>query len=276
MILLLYSFILVALLLFPQLCAASAREALTIWGLNVVPSLFPYMVFSKLLCEQIQHTAISPAPVCMLLGMLGGSPSGAAMIQTYRSRLSDRACMFLGTLTGVVSPMFFLGTVQSWTDNPSLCLRLMICQFSGALLAAISVFLFSVSFLSDNRLGTRPTENLKTPLSQSLDAIFQVGGCIICFSVIASLLRLLPLPKSIFPVLHALLEISGGVYAIVQFPFSAKTQEVLLAFVSGFGGLCILFQNLLFLRMIGFTISGLLRISIIRGFFSAIVMLFML
>jgi len=272
MVILLYSFILAALLSRPQICAQSAKEALTIWGLHVVPSLFPYMVFSKLLCEQIKRTNCPPALICAVLGAFGGSPSGAAMIGTYRFRLSDKAALSLAAWTGTISPMFFLGTVRSWTSRPSLCIQLLISQFAAALLTAVSVPFVSSDphQVKYQDIPHHPDE--KTPLVQSIDAVLQIGGCIICFSVIASLLGHLPLPRMLSPMLHALLEISGGIHNILLFPFPEKTQAILLAFVSGFGGLCILFQNLLFLRPVGIGLNKLLVLSFIRGLFSAAVM----
>ena len=271
----LYSTVLAALLLNPQICAQSAEKALTIWALHVIPSLFPYMVFSKMLCEQIKHTHCPPVLVCSSLGLLGGAPSGAATISTYRARLSDKTVLSLTALTGTVSPMFFLGTIRSWTGNSLLCRQLLAAQFSGALLTA---FLFSylppLKQIHDSSVS--PQSSSQTPLVQSIDAILQVGGMIICFSVIASLIGMLPLPKLLFPILHACLEISGGMYTIIQFPFPENIKTVLLAFFSSFGGLCILFQNLLFLKPLGVKPFQLLCISVIRGFFSAFFMLLFL
>ena len=116
----------------------------------------------------------------------------------------------------------------------------------------------------------------QTPLVQSIEAVLQVGGTIVCFSVIASLIGMLPMPKVLFPMIHAFLEISGGIYAIIQFPFSGNTKAALLAFFAGFGGLCILFQNLLFLKPLGVKSFQLFSISCIRGFFSAVIMLALL
>jgi len=94
-----YSIVLCALLLLPGQCAQAAADALAIWGLGVVPSLFPYMVFSRLLCEQIRNTKCPPAVVCVLLGAFGGSPSGAATICAYKDRLSHKAVLALSAFT---------------------------------------------------------------------------------------------------------------------------------------------------------------------------------
>jgi len=262
-------FVTAALLLFPQVCAKAARDALYVWGLQVVPSLFPYMVFSKMLAERIRNTKWPPIAVCLLLGTIGGSPSGAALIETYAMRLSGRSLLPLCAFTGVISPMFFLGTVRSWTEDALLSRNLLLAQLAGALMAALCACFIPVSQRIPSKVcSTERTE--KSPLTQSIDAVLQIGGCIICFSVIASLLGLVPLHPSVRAVLHAVLEISGGMHAIIQSAISVSTKPVLLAFVSSFSGLSILSQNLLFLRSVGVRTNTLLALSIVRAIFSAL------
>lgn len=266
-----YSMILCALLLFPKICAQAAAEALTVWGLSVVPSLFPYMVFSRLLCGQIKNTGCPPALVCMLLGSLGGSPSGAAAISAYRARLSPRAILALSAFTGTISPMFFLGTLSSWTDDPILCRNLFLAQTAGAALSALCALHMSFSCPGPQSSAPGSTADAESPLVQSIDAILQIGGSIICFSVVAGLFSLLPLTKPLHPALHALLEISGGAHAIAASTFPKEYQAALLAFAAGFGGLCVLSQNLFFLKSL-IPMPRLLVLALLRAVFSAAAM----
>jgi len=60
------------------------------------------MVFSRLLCGKIKNTPCPPALVCTLLGVLGGSPSGASTISAYHDRLSARAILSLSAFTGII------------------------------------------------------------------------------------------------------------------------------------------------------------------------------
>lgn len=268
------SFALAALLLFPQACTQSAREALIIWGLHVTPSLFPYMVFSKMLTQRLTNSSCPPSIVCVLLGMLGGAPTGAAVLSSYSARLTDKAILALCALTGTVSPMFFLGTVSSWTNDAFLSSRLLISQFGGAILSAIVVSQYPSKPMCHKSNGTVLSDS---PLSQSIDAVLQVGGCIICFSVAAGILRLFPLPGALICTVHALLEISGGMHAIIRCSaFSSQIKNVLLAFSAGFGGLSVLFQNYLFLRSIGVRLSHLLGMSLLRAAFASVIMLLLI
>jgi len=266
-----YSFVIAALLLFPQTCAQSARGALSVWALQIVPSLFPYMVVSKMLANQMKKYSFPPSVLCMLLGMLGGSPSGACAISACSARLTNRSMMALCAFTGTISPMFFLATLKSWTGDSLLAKELLLFHYSGAALSAVCVYLFPIRRLHFKASGTEASQ-VASPLSDSIDAILQVGGCIICFSVAAGMMALLPLPKETIPFIHALLEISGGMHALAGSPISAPMKKLLLAFTSGFGGLSILFQNLLFLRPVGIQLPILIALSVLRGLFSVLCM----
>ena len=267
-----YSLVISALLLFPQTCAQSARQALSVWGLQVVPSLFPYMVVSKMLANQIKRTAFPPAAACMLLGALGGSPSGAAAVYACRSRLTRKSILALAAFSGTISPMFFLGTLKEWIGNPIFSRILFISHIGAAAFSAVCVYLLPLRPEKINQETALNTPS-GSPLSESIDAILQVGGCIICCSVAAGFLNLLPLSRKMMPVIHALLEISGGIHALCMSAISLPLKEILLAFTSGFGGISILSQNLIFLKPLGLHPWLLVILAILRGFFSVLTLL---
>ena len=98
-----FSFVvLLSLIVFPQHTSGAAASALRIWGLDVVPSLFPYMVLCRLLSSRLREHDVPAAPVAMLLGLLGGSPSGASVLAAYGSRLSRKVLLALCALAGFV------------------------------------------------------------------------------------------------------------------------------------------------------------------------------
>ena len=109
--------VLLSLIAFPQHASGAAASALRIWGLDVVPSLFPYMVFCRMLSARLREHDVPAAPVAALLGLLGGSPSGATVIAAYGSCLSKRALLTLCAMTGTISPMFTLGYTGTLKDK---------------------------------------------------------------------------------------------------------------------------------------------------------------
>lgn len=271
--------VLAALLRFPQVCMSSALEALRVWGLSVVPSLFPYMVFSRLLTGALRRRGM-PAALCVpLLGLAGGSPSGAAAISgcARGGGLSRRALHMLAALTGTISPMFFLGTLQSWSGNALLSRRLLLAHLFGAAFAAAGAFLLGAVHGSEKgcaeSAAPSPAQE-ESPIVQSVQAVLNVGGCIIVYSVLAACASLL-LPSSaqgLRAVLHAALEAAGGAHALIAAPLPQGMRAVLLAALTSFGGLSILSQNALFLRPLGLGLPRLALYGLLRALGAAALM----
>lgn len=259
--------VLLSLIVFPQRTSDAAASALRIWGLDVVPSLFPYMVFCRLLSSKLRERSVPAVPVAALLGLMGGSPSGASVIAAYGSRLSRRTLLALCALTGTVSPMFMLGTVLTWTKSAALCRLLLLCQLLGAACAGVVVF-WACRDGSPAVSASAPFAPVN-PIAQSIDAILQVGGCIICYSVLASLLGLLPLlAGSTGAVLHGLLEVSGGVHALCAPAMPLRRRAVWICALCGFSGFSILSQNHAFLAPLGVRMTQLIAFALLRAVFS--------
>lgn len=267
--------VLLALILFPQTTSAAAVQALRIWGLDVVPSLFPYMIFCRLLAGHLRPTRAPAWLASSLLGLTGGSPSGAAVVAAYADRLSRRTLLTLCALTGTVSPMFMLGTVRAWTHSSRLSPILLAGHLMGALLSGLVVWTAYPHWVHSPSAfrALSPAENEAAPcrapassaLTQSIHAILHVGGCILCYSVLASLLSLLPLPRLAAALLHGLLEVSGGTHTLCTLPFPFMLRAVLLSLLLGFSGLSILSQNLSQLRAAGVRMAHLIGFALLRA-----------
>ena len=68
------------ILCFPGTTISASQSALSIWARDIVPSLFPYMVLCKMTAQRLRSARFPAAPLAALLGCMGGSPSGAAML----------------------------------------------------------------------------------------------------------------------------------------------------------------------------------------------------
>ena len=221
-----------------------------------------------------------PAALCIpLLGLAGGSPSGAAALSgcAREGVLSRRTLHSLAALTGTISPMFFLGTLQSWSGNALLSRRLLLAHLFGAVLAAAGAFLLSGMRNSEKRCASSaapsPVQE-ESPIVQSVQAVLNVGGCIVAYSVLAAYASLL-LPASaqvLRAVLHAALEAAGGAHALIAAPLPPGLRAVLLAALTSFGGLSILSQNALFLRPLGLGLPRLALYGLLRALGAAALM----
>lgn len=270
-----YMIVIACLLLFPDDTSKAAFDALHIWGTSVVPVLFPYMLFSRHLSRALSAKNLPPIPTAIVLGILGGSPSGAVILNTYAPRLPPRTVYSLSALTGTISPMFILGTLRSWTNDPSLCGSLLLCHWAGAAITA------AIIYLLDKPKGELPAANLvqpalsnDNPMTQSIDAILQVGGNIISCSVLSVVCRKLAffLP-CLQPLIHAVLEVSGGIHAILRIHLLPTTTSITLSAALGFSGISILSQNHFFLFHSGIRMMHLLSFAALRAFVSALCMI---
>lgn len=111
------------ILCFPGTTISASQSALSIWARDIVPSLFPYMVLCKMTAQRLRSARFPAAPLAALLGCMGGSPSGAAMLSVSSGGMAQSQLYALCALTGTISPMFFVGTLHAWgvaqkTDMP--------------------------------------------------------------------------------------------------------------------------------------------------------------
>lgn len=263
------AFLLVALLALPDQAAQAAREAIAVWGLDVAPSLFPYMVLCRTLTARLRTRRIPAHCVAAALGLMGGSPSGAAGVSACAQRegLTRRQILPLAALTGTLSPMFLLSTLRGWTGDARLCRLLLASHILGALFAFAVVRLYAGKGEKPRPMCDPSPGAQANPIAESVQAILSVGGCIVFFSVLAAVARLLipALPDSAAAVLHAVLEVAGGARALAHASFDPQVRAVLLATACGFTGLSILSQNLLFFRPLGVRLSHLLAIGLLRA-----------
>lgn len=244
-----------------------------LWGRDVAPSLFPYMILCQSLMSELSRSSFPSALMVPLLGLVGGSPSGSAAIamSAYAKPLSKKRLLTLCALCGTIGPMFFLGPISLWLKSEEMGVILLIVHFVGAAGAALLVFPFS----SRNECRMIPPQDAsaaETPIERSIRSILHVGGCIVYYSVLASILRIAfpSLPTWLSGIIQAFFEISGGIKAIALTEIPISVKLILCSGLTGFGGISILMQNAYFLRPLGVTLRQLLVFSLLRACISAL------
>lgn len=117
--------ILALLLSHPRLSADGAQKGLLLWFNTVFPTLFPFMLFSKLLAEHggvrlllapfhpvLKHLGMSVySGYALLAGMLCGYPMGMKTAADFnrKSLLSAHEKRLLTAISASPSPMFIAG-----------------------------------------------------------------------------------------------------------------------------------------------------------------------
>ena len=203
---------------------------------SVMPALFPMMVLNGL-CARLSGRERR----WMTVGFcwLSGSPASAQRLEGLweRGGLAGRELLPMAAVTGVMSPLFFVGSLGSRLPNPAGGWLMLTAHWLGALAVAGLIRLFSRP-QTTNPVGPKK-ETLPEPEPVSLlAALFRQG--------LSALLPGWAAAHPEFPaILWAVLEIGGGAHALLD--ASAAPDLPLLCALCSFGGLSILMQNLLFL-----------------------------
>ena len=231
---------------------------------SVMPALFPMMVLNGL---SARLSGREKRWMTVGFCWLAGSPASAQRLEGLRERgeLPERALLPLAAATGVMSPLFFVGSLGSRLPNPAGGWLLLTAHWLGALAAAGLIHRLSRRFSSMEKAEpVRPEERtagrtsllaaLPDSLRQAGTALLSVCGAMMLFSILAAFFRqglsaLLPGWAADHPevpaLLWALLEIGGGAHALLD--VSPTPDLPLLCALCSFGGLSIWMQNLLFL-----------------------------
>lgn len=265
------------LLYAPSAGTQAAKNALKLWGLEVVPSLFPYMVFCRMLSARLKAYDVPVALSSSALGLLGGSPAGAAALSADGTGNSRVLLLPLCALTGTMSPMFLYGTVGRWMNaSRAYSLLLPMIHVLSALICALVLYVITIRMphaAREREASPLTSAKESDPISESADAIITVGGCIVFYSVVSAQISGISwIPEQFAAIIHAVLESAGGIHAILNASYQEHVRMVLLAAASGFSGISILSQNYAFLRRMGVRFSQLVSIAILRAAISAILM----
>ena len=237
------------ILRFPGTTISASQSALSIWAQDIVPSLFPYMVLCKMTAQRLRSTRFPAAPLAALLGCMGGSPSGAAMLSVSSGGMAQSQLYALCALTGTISPMF----------SSAPCMRgVLRKRHAFACWPRMGLGRFHPLPVSGScplpRERSRCWKHRKkangNPIADSVFSVLGVGGCIVFFSVAAACIRVLfpVLPENGCAYLQSVLEIAGGLRLLIQTSGASFVRDVSMAMLTGFGGLSILTQNHLFCR----------------------------
>jgi len=264
-----------SLLFYPSLSIQSARDALLLWSSDIVPSLFPYMVLCRMISSRLKARRIPAWIASVSLGFVGGSPSGSAVLSGYSLKLPRKNMLALCSLTGTLSPMFLLGTAASWLKPPVTSYMLLASHMGGALLAAgFFLLIKDHTPAAGTGMNIAPTASDESDaITQSIHAIFYVGGCIVFYSVLSSLICRLPwINRTVSALIHAFMEVSGGMHSISLLPLDAFVTAILLSAASAFSSLSVISQNLVFLSGLGIRLKDLIFIGILRALFASCLM----
>ncbi len=258
-------------LLFSSQAMDAARQALQVFGASVLPALFPMMVLGAL-AGSGQRPGHRRTFSLVLFGFCAGSPASArqASLLHQCSPFSRRQLLPLLCMSGVMSPMFFVGSLAELLGSAAGWL-LLLCHWAAALATGgICRWLYRKKVhCSEQPASVHPPAQANTPsapnantgglsaalpaaISSAAQALLSVLGAMMLFAILAALVQ--SLLARLFPrwaashslllsLIWALMEVGGGSLALA----GQGAPPWLLCGLCSFGGLSIWLQNLLFI-----------------------------
>jgi hypothetical protein len=242
-----------------------------------MPSLFPYMVLTQLLTGHIRKRGFADKfalPVTVLLGMLGGSPSGAKLLANHfslrignhglggvNSNASRRALQSASAMVTTASPMFMIASLPAMLGGTAAYDGVRI--FAAHMLANIvagGVCYLSVRIMRQKDERTEIAPIVKGREAPSVDSFFEiirnsatsmlaVCGAMIIFGVLTSgLLSIMSLPDYVAATIASVLEMAGGCAKIATLPLATPPRAALMCAAATFGGMSIFVQNAAYLQ----------------------------
>lgn len=284
-----------SLLLFSSNNLPAIKKGLALWANSVVPSLFPFFVATELLMNtnfvnilgRFLNKIMKPlfnirgeGSFGFIMGLISGYPVGAKIACDFRENniCSKEECERLLSFTNNSGPLFILGTVGiSMFGNSTIGLLLLLTHILACISVGI-IFRFwkfnshSADYVGNKNSSFNKYKNvtfsnlggvLGTSITNSISTVLMIGGFVVIFSSIISILNasgilsnLIVILTPIFNFLHidssfiygiltGFLEITNGISSISGVHVkNISINIVLTAFLLGFGGLSVLLQVL--------------------------------
>lgn len=275
----------------------ATKNGLKLWANNVIPSLFPFFIavellnhtniayFFSLLLDNYMRPLFNVPGVSaypFIMGFISGYPVGAIIVSDLYSKgtctkeEAERMLIF----TNNSGPLFILGTVGiSFYSNSMFGIILLATHILASLTVGIIFGQLSIFFrrtnkknkanysISNYKIKPKPDivfsnlgEILGTSIASAIKSIIMIGGFVILFSVIISILEKSGILYLIAKILSSFLHIDnklivGVLSGIIEFTNGlSKISEVHLpnisvniifsAFILGFGGISVTLQVL--------------------------------
>ncbi|HIT71117.1 MAG TPA: sporulation integral membrane protein YlbJ [Candidatus Scatovivens faecipullorum] len=303
----------ITLLIFSNNNLIAAQNGLALWAKNVLPTLFPFFVATELLCQtnftyilgKLLNKLIKPifnlpgeSVIAIILGTISGYPIGAKVVCNLKNQkiITKIEAERLIAFTNNSGPLFILGTVGiTLFHNKHLGIILLISHIFSSLTVG---YLFR--FWKRNKLDvnfreihfnsklapikiSEIGEILGNAIKKSISSILSVGGFIVLFSVILSILEnsgildiinmflyQFGISKEISSAIFTgIIEVTNGVNLSSSIYTSLPTLSILLtSFLLGFGGISVLLQVYSIISKENISVKPYLLGKLLQGFLS--------
>lgn len=270
----------------------AVKSGLTLWANSVVPSLFPFFVATEILINtdiinilgKLLNDYMKPlfnirgeGSFAFIMGIISGYPVGAKIASEFRKNniCSKEECERLLSFSNNSGPLFIIGTVGILMYGSTIIgLLLFITHILAGITVGIIFRFWKRNTKSNLSTSSRKIQNnnisfsnlgevLSNSITNSISTIFLIGGFVVIFSCVISILKasgilniLTSFISPVFntfnidtsfvsPLICGFLEVTNGINSISQIACKKLSINLILtAFLLGFGGLSVFLQVL--------------------------------
>ncbi len=276
----------IALIINPAVYMQSCLNGLMIWGMSVLPALFPFFFFSGLLTrlqaldmlgsklsyfmQKIFHTPGSSG-VIYLLSIISGYPVGAKITSDLYSagKLTRDEVVRINSFASTSGPLFIIGSVGvGMFVNHTLGIILLVSHLIGALLNGLLYrnYHYTPTKITTQQLQNTNNASISSTMYDSIISILIVGGYIIIANIVIDILfnigilkiisQIISIPLSLFglPIgisdglASGLLEVTRGCKDLASLNLDLRIVAPFVCGLISWGGFSIHLQALTFLN----------------------------
>lgn len=249
------------MLVCPENAVLATATGLVLWYERVIPALLPFSILSNIIIQSNELDFILKKmhkPLCLffpisengsfalLSGLLFGFPMGskncAELLKQEKISLEEANILFI--ITNNISPVFINSYILlQQLQQEGLFLWSLLAIYLPALLYG-NFRLHHIkkeNFLSHKKTASRSKINFQiidAGIMNGFETLARIGGYIMLFSILISIIQTLPLPSTVKTLCISSLEVTNGIQYIANTTFSIKTKYILAMSFTAFGGLC--------------------------------------
>lgn len=279
-----------------------SQNILAVFLKIVMPSLFPFILFSNILIYSGYFKLFKETKLCQFLawffkisknaslsvifGFLFGYPNGAKFVneQYEKGEISRNEAEYLLSFINNSSPAFILSSVGiGMFGNIKIGILLLFSHIGASVVIGkicAKKFGYINSSFKESKEEINYCFSFET-ISKSITKTFVTMGMIFGFMTIFTLLnnmlltlfRFKALKSSSFAksILLSILEMTGGLNLLIKENLSFKLLLMLTSGILGFSSLSIIFQIYSSVYINGFKLQTILKGKILHGIFSSII-----
>lgn len=316
-------FFAIFLIVFSSKNLQSASTGLLLFATSILPSLFPFFIATELLgytdivyiIGKIFNKIMKPlfnvpgeGIFALIMGIISGYPVGAKIVANLKKEgiCNSIECERLIAFTNNSSPIFIIGSVGiSLFHSSHIGICLLISHIVSSILVGICFRWWKLerekklysefrSLESKEKLCFRNLgEVLSKSINSSINSVLIVGGFVVLFSVVCSIIEstgLIKIFSYIFLPLFEIFKIPGSYIAsiftgIIELTNGLKSVSLagatnmsiyICSFLLGFGGISILLQVLSIISKENISIKPYILGKALQGIFSVVITLIIL